>query len=91
MMRRVAAGAAIRFCFASTIAVGTLLLAGRSRAQDPQSEQSPAPPDAETGLATDPIPVMFAHPESDRIWISGQANIISQWHPAFQSPVPRQE
>ncbi len=26
---------------------------------------------------------MFPHPETDRLWISGQANIISQWHPAF--------
>jgi carbohydrate-selective porin OprB len=29
---------------------------------------------------------MFPHPESDRIWLSGQANFISQWHPAFHSP-----
>jgi len=29
---------------------------------------------------------MFTHPESDRIWISGQANFISQWHSAFHSP-----
>lgn len=29
---------------------------------------------------------MFPHPESDRIWISGQANFISQWHPGFHSP-----
>jgi len=34
----------------------------------------------------DPIPTMFPHPESDRWWISGQANFISQWHPAFDSP-----
>ncbi|HWZ25307.1 MAG TPA: carbohydrate porin [Verrucomicrobiae bacterium] len=86
MIRRVAAGAVIRFCFVSTIAVGTFLLAAGSRAQDPQSEQTPAPPNAETGPAADPIPVMFPHPESDRIWISGQANIISQWHPTFSSP-----
>src|SRR6202049_4688129 len=31
-------------------------------------------------------PIMFPHPETDRLWISGQANIISQWHPAFRSP-----
>jgi high affinity Mn2+ porin len=86
MIRRVAAGAAITYCFASIIALGTFLLPAVSRAQDPQSEQTPAPPDAETGPATDPIPVMFPHPETDRIWISGQANIISQWHPAFRSP-----
>jgi len=29
---------------------------------------------------------MFPHPETDRLWISGQANFISQWHPAFRSP-----
>src|ERR1700680_1256864 len=55
-------------------------------AQQPQSEQAPSPPDAETGPATDSIPVMFPHPETDRLWISGQANIVSQWHPAFDSP-----
>ena len=65
---------------------GTFLCAKDLRAQDPQSEQTPAPPDVETGPATDPIPVMFPHPESDRLWISGQVNIISQWHPAFPSP-----
>src|ERR1700680_2603598 len=54
-------------------------------AQQPQSEQAPSPPDAETGPATDSIPVLFPHPETDRLWISGQANIVSQWHPAFHS------
>jgi high affinity Mn2+ porin len=29
---------------------------------------------------------MFPHPEWDRLWLSGQANFISQWHPAFHSP-----
>jgi len=32
------------------------------------------------------LPVMFPHAEWDRLWISGQANFISQWHPAFTSP-----
>ena len=86
MIRNAAAGAIVRFCFASIIAAGILSLPATSRAQDPQSEQTPAPPDAETGPATDPIPVMFPHPETDRLWISGQVNIISQWHPAFRSP-----
>ncbi|HSY31198.1 MAG TPA: carbohydrate porin [Verrucomicrobiae bacterium] len=86
MKRIVAAGIVIRLCFALIIAAGTLFSPAPSRAQDPQSEQAPAPPNADTGPATDPIPVMFPHPESDRIWISGQVNIISQWHPAFTSP-----
>ena len=29
---------------------------------------------------------MFPHFENDRLWLSGQANFISQWHPAFHSP-----
>ena len=86
MKRIVAAGAVIRLCFTSIIAAGTLFSPPPLRAQDSQSEQTPASPNAETAPATDPIPVMFPHPESDRIWISGQANIISQWHPAFPSP-----
>lgn len=29
---------------------------------------------------------LFPHSESSRYWISGQANIIFQWHPAFTAP-----
>jgi high affinity Mn2+ porin len=29
---------------------------------------------------------MFEHAEWDRLWLSGQANFISQWHPDFHSP-----
>jgi hypothetical protein len=29
---------------------------------------------------------MFPHLETDRLWISGQANFISQYHPGFHSP-----
>ena len=29
---------------------------------------------------------MFPHAEWDRIWLSGQANFISQYHPTFHSP-----
>ena len=51
--------------------------------QDPASQGAAKPaedssPDAPTTL--------FPHFESDRIWLSGQANIITQWHPAFRSP-----
>ena len=46
--------------------------------------ESPAP--SAPTPESDPIPVMFPHPETDRLWISGQANFISQWHPGFRSP-----
>lgn len=29
---------------------------------------------------------MFPSLETDRFWISGQANLVSQWHPGFHSP-----
>jgi hypothetical protein len=59
-----------------------LLIAPAVRAQEApeSSHSSPQAPES------DPIPVMFPHPETDRLWISGQANFISQWHPAFHSP-----
>ncbi len=59
-----------------------LLIAPAARAQETpeSSHSSPQAPES------DPIPVMFPHPETDRFWISGQANLISQWHPAFHSP-----
>ncbi|MFZ0820054.1 MAG: carbohydrate porin [Candidatus Acidiferrales bacterium] len=43
----------------------------------------------DTGSSTPPAEnpggpeTLFPHPDSTRWWISGQANIIFQWHPAF--------
>jgi high affinity Mn2+ porin len=37
-------------------------------------------------LADEPLTTMFPHPEWDRLWLSGQANFISQYHPEFTSP-----
>lgn len=48
------------------------------------AQQAAAEPDAST--ETDATPAMLPHPETDRVWLSGQVNIISQWHPAFTSP-----
>jgi high affinity Mn2+ porin len=59
-----------------------LLIAPAARAQEAPESSPPSPQAPES----DPIPVMFPHPETDRLWISGQANFISQWHPAFHSP-----
>jgi hypothetical protein len=54
-------------------------------AQNP-TDQEAAPPDAGPTPVDDPVPTMLPHPESVRWWISGQANLISQWHPSFRSP-----
>ena len=58
------------------------------RGQDQPSDKlgassAPAPADDPT---SDGMPTMFPHFESSRVWISGQANIITQWHPSFHSP-----
>ncbi len=61
------------------------LVASGARAQDSPPAESPRSNEGSTPAA-DPVPTMFPHPETDRWWISGQANFISQWHPAFHSP-----
>jgi len=45
----------------------------------PAADPSVLPPD-------DPLTTMFPHAEWNRLWLSGQANFISQWHPEFNSP-----
>jgi high affinity Mn2+ porin len=57
-----------------------------ARAQDSPQAQTPGPPATDPAAGADAAPAMLAHSESDRWWISGQANFISQWHPAFRSP-----
>jgi high affinity Mn2+ porin len=56
-------------------------------AQDgtPAQEPNETNASAESADPSSP-PTMFPHLETDRLWISGQANFISQWHPAFHSP-----
>lgn len=54
--------------------------------QDAPVPPTPAPSDA-PGQATeaDPPPTMLPHPETDRVWLSGQANFIFQTHPPFHA------
>jgi high affinity Mn2+ porin len=69
------------------VAVGlfALVVVPVSHAQSVPAAPVPSASDSETADA-DPVPTMLPHPETDRLWISGQANWISQWHPAFYSP-----
>jgi hypothetical protein len=41
-------------------------------------------PSQET-TATDPLGTMFPHSQTARWWVSGQDNIIMQWHPSFDA------
>lgn len=53
-------------------------------AQD-TSAQSPGQPAADSSSGADDPVTTFPHSESARYWISGQANIVFQWHPAFSA------
>lgn len=69
------------------LAAAILSLAGASSIlpQQPPAPQSSAPPD-DSPPESDPPPTMVPHLETDRLWLSGQANFISQYHPGFHSP-----
>ena len=52
--------------------------------RSPQTEPSAAPvPDATSDSNSTDTLTLFPHSETSRYWISGQANIILQWHSAF--------
>jgi len=58
-------------------------------AQSPPTAPAPATADSQDAAAapspdsaSDPLTV-FPHSESSRYWISGQANVVFQWHPKF--------
>jgi high affinity Mn2+ porin len=54
--------------------------AGQPVAQE-SGDAVPAPADQ---TPSDPV-TLFPHSETSRFWVSGQANIILQWHPMFPS------
>lgn len=58
----------------------------RAQQSDPPQPSAEVPADPTATPSEDSSLVMFPHAEWDRIWLSGQANFISQWHPAFHSP-----
>jgi len=73
---RVAIGVAFLFLAQMACLRAQDLTADLAQRVDGKSQQS-SDPDA---------PTIFPHLESDRWWLSGQANFISQWHPTFHSP-----
>jgi high affinity Mn2+ porin len=63
-----------------------VLPAGPALAQDSGTPQTNSELSADSEPTDDMAPIMFPHKEWDRLWLSGQANFISQWHPNFHSP-----
>jgi high affinity Mn2+ porin len=55
-------------------------------AQDPSKPSPPVTSDNPEEIDDRTKATLFPHSESGRWWISGQANIVTQWHPDFHSP-----
>jgi len=51
---------------------------------DQPQDQAPSQSGADDSGASDPLTV-FPHSVTSRYWISGQANVILQWHPKFRA------
>jgi high affinity Mn2+ porin len=66
--------------------IACALAASAAHAQDPAPSQQNSTVNDDASSSPDTFPIMFPHQEWDRFWLSGQVNIISQWHPAFPSP-----
>jgi high affinity Mn2+ porin len=79
-------GARHRELWLLAAAYGWLLCGSAVLAQDNVPSQGPGAPQSEPAIPDDPITTMFHHAEWDRLWLSGQANFISQYHPTFTSP-----
>ena len=60
------------------------LAAGAAAAQAPAAkpDTNSGPEASAAGAPSDHL-TLFPHTETGRYWISGQANVILQWHPAF--------
>jgi high affinity Mn2+ porin len=60
-----------------------------SRAQTPDDktppEAQPVNQEPPQELPDDPPVTLFPHSESSRWWISGQGNMVFQWHPSFSA------
>jgi high affinity Mn2+ porin len=41
--------------------------------------------DENSGAPDDPVVTMFPHSQTARYWVSGQDNVIFQWHPSFDA------
>ena len=77
---------ALRLC---TLVAVCLLFSAVVRAQEEISASDSSDPkdtSSSTVAGDDAQTTMLPHGEWSHFWLSGQANFISQWHPAFYSP-----
>ena len=77
----------LRFIFTLCAILGAFSsTASAARAQDSRPSQDPATSKTDAASADDAVPAMLTHPETDRWWISGQANLVSQYHVVVAGP-----
>lgn len=63
-----------------------LLLAAIAYGQAQSTPPADAPaPDTTAEPGADPVLTLFPHSQTSRYWVSGQDNIIFQWHPSFDA------
>ena len=62
------------------LAVACALASGAAAAQAPTP--GAGQPTGSATTPSDPV-TLFPHSDTRRYWVSGQANVIMQWHPAF--------
>jgi hypothetical protein len=74
MTARLSFAATIPRILAASLALSFVALVPRARAQAPAAPETTAPATAAT---------LFPHSDSRRWWISGQGNVVFQWHAAF--------
>lgn len=58
---------------------------GSLSAQDQPKTPAPASAETQPESTDDPFPTMLPHLETDRVWLTGQANFIFQTHPPFHA------
>ncbi len=76
----ITAGAGIRLARRSLLLVSFLTLVGALTIPAPLAMAQ-----NEEAANTDPAVTMFPHSQTARWWVSGQDNIILQWHPSFDA------
>lgn len=83
-MRALTAQFARRFFCLIVVSLGihTIARAQTTTLAD-KSAQAPSNPNPSASQDPPPSLTLFPHSETNRWWISGQGNIIFQWHPAF--------
>src|SRR5262249_55214561 len=69
-------------CFKIIMLLGLLALGSLTA---PAQSPKPTEDDESTATAADDATAVFNHSETSRYWLSGQINLVLQWHPAFRA------